>query len=119
MMQMNFDLTPPGVAVLRNSIEQAAIVLFRRIKVGMGKGMAIVIPPAIHHLRILAMPRLQAALLLTHRSSLVALPRNDGGLEVIRHGNHQVHRTVHPATQRSPSPSGQNFLAVRDFLPEA
>src|SRR5450755_1703077 len=47
MMQMNLDLSPARVAMLRDHFQQAFVVLLRGIEISVNKGTAVMVAPAI------------------------------------------------------------------------
>src|ERR1700733_6475001 len=115
---MNLDLAPTGVAMMRNHLQQAAVVLLRGIKIRMDKRTAVIVTPPVHHFRILAAPPLDAPFLLRARNTLVTAFQINRRLKMIRYGDDQVHRFADSSGERPPSSAGQHFPAIRNFLPE-
>jgi hypothetical protein len=63
MVQVNFNLSPPRVAMIRQHLDQSPVVLFGGVKVGVNERMAVIVPPAVDQLRIFLAPALQPRLL--------------------------------------------------------
>jgi hypothetical protein len=118
VVQMNFNLAPPGTAVIGEHLKEAFIVLFSGIEVSVDKRPAIVVAPPIDGLGILPAPAFQTAHLLGTGNAFPAIFGINGRLEVVRHRDHQMHRPARGRAQRAPSRARQNPSRVRDFLLE-
>src|SRR3977135_3503799 len=94
VVQMDLDFSPAGVAVIGEHIEQALVLLLGRIKGSVVKRAPLGVAPSVDDFGILANPRLQPALLLETRGTLLAVFRNDGRFEMIGQGKNQVHRAA-------------------------
>src|SRR5882757_9072203 len=84
MVEMSLHLTPTGMAMIRQHLDQALIVLLCRIEIRMHKRAAVGVTPGIHDLRIFASPPVQSAFLLGPGNPSSAALWIDCGLEVIR-----------------------------------
>src|SRR5450755_864055 len=91
VMQMNLDLSPARMAMLRDHFQQSLVVLLRGIEIRMNKGTAIMVAPAIDRFRIFAAPPLDPPLLFWARNPLLTIGRVDGWFKVIRHRDDQMH----------------------------
>ena len=83
-MQMNLNLSPPRLAVLRKALYQAMVILFSGIKICVDEWMAIAIAPCVGQPRILLAPELKPALLLLIRGAQHPIFRNNRRLEMVR-----------------------------------
>jgi hypothetical protein len=74
VVQMDFDFTPSGTAMISQSFDQSLVVLFRRIKIGVAKWMPITVTPLIRQLRVFLTPVFNSSFLfmLIRRSSRYA-----------------------------------------------
>jgi hypothetical protein len=79
------------MAVLGDHLEQSFMVLFRRIKIGMNKGPAIVIAPAIDGFGIFPAPPFHPAFSFRERDAPLAALWINSGLKMVRHRNHEMH----------------------------
>ena len=83
MVQVDFDLTPAGVAVFRQAVDEHLVVLLGRVEVGVPQRIPVGIAPRRHRLRVGAAPALQAALLLLRTRVGRGCLGHDRRLEVV------------------------------------
>ena len=86
MVELNLYLTPPGLAMLGQAVDEGLVILLGWVKVGVTEGAPISIAPSLCQLGILPTPPFEAPLLLVQTGVGPGLPRHDGGLEVVGHG---------------------------------
>jgi hypothetical protein len=61
------------MAVVRENLKQALVILFGRVKVGMHKGTPIRVSPTVHDSRIFVSPPLQSPFLFDARNALLTV----------------------------------------------
>src|SRR5262245_65469377 len=72
MMKMNLDLSPPFLAMLRETGDEADVILLRRGEVRVTKRSTFAVAVAVGHLRVLAAPALQSSLLFVARREYIS-----------------------------------------------
>jgi len=83
VMQVNFDLSPTGMTVVGEHLQQSFVVLFSRIKICVTEGMALMIAIGVDELRKDPAPILEATLLFVVRSPSSSVFGYDTRLEMI------------------------------------
>src|SRR5262249_12001505 len=106
VVKVNLDLSPPRMAVGRERLEQALIILLRREEVGVKERPTIMISPRINKFRILAAPPFKAALLFITTDLGCAAKSVNGRLKVIRQSQNKVNRPIRNAARESLPPIG-------------
>ena len=116
VVQVDFDLSPPGMAVIGQHLEQALVILFGRIKVSVDKRASVVVAPLIDNFWIFARPPFQPSLLLGAWSAFLTVFRNDGGFEMISQSDDQVHGAFWRGLQRAKGRGWQDFSGVSELV---
>jgi len=70
MMKMDFNLSPPGVAMVRENFQQAFVVLLGWVKIGVDKRMSLRVPPSVRSFWVFCSPPFQTPFLLISRNAL-------------------------------------------------
>src|SRR5437016_11833490 len=58
VMQMDFNFSPPGMAMLCQAVDQVLLVLLGGIKISVHEWPPVTVSVGLHHARILPAPRL-------------------------------------------------------------
>ncbi len=105
MVEMDLHLAPPVVTVLGQAVDQRLVKLLRRIEIRVAEREAVTVPVGVGHLRVLAAPPLQPALLLVQVGMAAGHAGHDRRLEVIGERDDQMLRP------RLPEPAPHELLA--------
>src|ERR1700687_837132 len=116
VVNMNFNFSPAGLAVVGEHLEQALVVLLGGVEVGVNERAAIVVAPVVDGFGILARPPFQAALLLGARGVLLAVFGNDGGFEMIGQGKDQVPGAAGWRFQGAPGRGGEDLSGIGELF---
>lgn len=117
VMKLNLYLTPTRLAVLRQLLYQAMVVLFGGIKISVNEGMTITIAPRVGQPRIFPAPQIEAAFLLYMVGAQHPIFRHNRGFEVIRQSNHQMDWSAWRVTCKFvPNTTGKDAKTVRNLL---
>jgi hypothetical protein len=83
-MQMDFNLSPPGMAMFCQAIDQAFLILLRGIKISVHERPTVTISVGLHQPRILPAPKLYSPFLQLMRSASQSVFRDNAWFKVIR-----------------------------------
>jgi hypothetical protein len=72
MVKMDLGFAPTRMAMLRENLKQAFVILLGRVKVGMHKCTPLRVSPSVHDSRIFVSPTLQPSFLFEARNALLA-----------------------------------------------
>ena len=111
VVEMDFDLSPTGVAMIRQYFDKTLVVLFGGIKVSVDEWTAIVITVVVDGFGILARPPFEAAFLLGAWNAVLTVLRVDRGLEMISQSDDYVRRTRSGGLRARSVADGKTFLA--------
>ena len=119
VMQMDFNLTPTRVAMIRQTFEMATIILFGRIKIRVRQGSPVAVAPRFYSFRILATPTLEPSFLLIVGSTRLSIPRHNRRFKVIRKSEDKMNFLPRQSA-RQPLPNiGWTYSqSVSEFLAE-
>jgi hypothetical protein len=104
MVELSFDLAPPGPTVLHQAVDQSLVVLLRGVEVGVLERKPLLIPPAIRHARILPAPVFEPLDLDNSIGMLAGRSREDGRLEVVGQSEDEVDGTGRRGPAAKPLP---------------
>jgi hypothetical protein len=94
MVQVSLNFAPARFAVLGEAVNEAALILFRGIEVGVNKGKAIGVTIGVEKSWVFAAPEFEAALLFIVRGAGLAVFWNEGRFEVIGERDDQMDRAA-------------------------
>jgi hypothetical protein len=112
---MDFNFPPASMAVIGEHIEDAFVILLRRVEVSVYKRAAVRVSPSVRYFRIIARPPLHSALLLSARSPLLTVFWNNARFEMISESNDKVDRPSRCWRQSAPGSRWQDLLRVGDL----
>jgi hypothetical protein len=102
------------MAVLRQAFDVPSVILLGGIKICVLEGMAIVVTPRVHKLRIFPAPAFQPAFLFVVWSPSVSVSRHDRWLKMVSKGEDEMNRTRgHTPRESLPGIARQPACSVR------
>src|SRR5208282_1589214 len=90
MMQMGFDFTPTGLAVVGQAIQQTLVVLLSRVKVSVNEWPVFTVTQRIECQRVFSAPPLNSMFLLIVGGPGRTVVRYDCRLKVVSQCNHKM-----------------------------